>query len=140
MKPSPETDRKNVPYAMDAPGFTFLEIMVALAIIAIVLVSVYKMQSQTIAMSAEKRFYSTAPLLAAGKLAELEVLPLDEAGPQDGDFGKDFPDYRWSIDVQRVESDLFHDDSSKLLRIDMDVSFHENQFVYHLRTYRFLQP
>ncbi len=32
-------------------GFTLLEVMVALSIIAIVLVSVYKMQAQTISMN-----------------------------------------------------------------------------------------
>lgn len=140
MKASPEKARPAPAGATDGSGFTFLEIMVALSVIAIVLVSVYKMQSQTLAMSAEKRFYTTAPLLAAGKLAQLEVRPLSETGPREGDFGENFPDYRWSVDVQQVESEFLSDDASKLVRIDMDVAFHENQFVYHLRTYRFLQP
>ncbi|MFO7972965.1 MAG: prepilin-type N-terminal cleavage/methylation domain-containing protein [Desulfobacterales bacterium] len=53
-------------------GFTLLEIMVALSIIAIVLVSVYKMQAQSISMIYASKFYATAPLLAQLKIAEVE--------------------------------------------------------------------
>ncbi|MCU0593194.1 MAG: prepilin-type N-terminal cleavage/methylation domain-containing protein, partial [Desulfobacterales bacterium] len=61
------------PEAADSPGerlrrspqgFTLLEVMVALGIMAIVLVSVYRLHSQTLAMSVESRFYTQAPLLA----------------------------------------------------------------------------
>ncbi len=54
-----------------ATGFTLLEVMVAMAIMAIVLVSVYRMHAQTLAMNTANRFYTQAPMLAQGKLAQL---------------------------------------------------------------------
>ncbi|MBW2583428.1 MAG: prepilin-type N-terminal cleavage/methylation domain-containing protein, partial [Deltaproteobacteria bacterium] len=57
--------------ARRATGFTLLEVMVAMAIMAIVLVSVYRMHAQTLAMNTANRFYTQAPMLAQGKLAQL---------------------------------------------------------------------
>ena len=54
-------------------GFTLLEVMAALAIIAIVLVSVYKLHAQTISMNQAARFYVTASLLAQSKISEFET-------------------------------------------------------------------
>ena len=45
-------------------GFTLLEVSVAVLIMSIVLVSVYKLHSQSIAMNTETRFYTQAPMLA----------------------------------------------------------------------------
>ena len=84
-------------------GFTLLEIMVALSIIAIVLVSVYKMQAQTISMNYEARFYATAPLLAQLKIAELETENLEEQADDSGDFGDEFPGYRWKVVIDDIE-------------------------------------
>ena len=78
-------------------GFTLLEVMVALSIIAIVLVSVYKMHAQTVSMNNEVRFYATAPMLAQIKIAEIESENLKDIGDDSGDFGDEFPDYRWNI-------------------------------------------
>ena len=47
--------------------------MVAMAIMAIVLVSVYRMHSQTLTMNTANRFYTQAPMLAQSKLAQLET-------------------------------------------------------------------
>jgi prepilin-type N-terminal cleavage/methylation domain-containing protein len=48
----------------EAPRFTLLEVMVALCILAIVLLSVYRLHSQTISAEHRGRFYTQAPLLA----------------------------------------------------------------------------
>ena len=65
-------------------GFTLLEVMVALAVMAIVLVSVYRMHSQSLTMNTAARFYTLAPMLAQGKMAEQEVL---SSGAFTGDSG-----------------------------------------------------
>jgi len=46
---------------ISAAGFTLLETMVAVSIIAIVLVSIYKLHIQTISMNITAKFYATAP-------------------------------------------------------------------------------
>ncbi|MGD9733543.1 MAG: prepilin-type N-terminal cleavage/methylation domain-containing protein, partial [Desulfamplus sp.] len=53
-------------------GFTLLEIMVSIFIIALVLVAVFKIQSSTIRLSVAGEFYSTASHLARQKMADIE--------------------------------------------------------------------
>ena len=69
----------------------------ALCILAIVLLSVYRLHSQTISMSIESRFYTQAPLLARGALARWEEARKPEMMSDQGDFGKEFPGYQWKI-------------------------------------------
>jgi general secretion pathway protein I len=120
-------------------GFTLLEIMVALSIIAIVLVSVYKMQAQTISMNYEARFYATAPLLAQLKIAEVEMENSDEQTDESGDFGDEFPGYRWNVIINEIESEPLGYIAENLKQINVNISFNTDEFTYTLRTYRFLQ-
>ena len=120
-------------------GFTLLEIMVALSIIAIVLVSVYKMQAQTISMNYEARFYATAPLLAQLKIAEIELENPGEQTDNSGDFGDEFPGYRWNVVIDDIESELLGNIAENLKQINVNVSFNTDEFTYNLRTYRFMQ-
>ncbi|MEE8551661.1 MAG: prepilin-type N-terminal cleavage/methylation domain-containing protein [Desulfobacterales bacterium] len=118
-------------------GFTLLEIMVAVSIIAIVLVSVYKMHAQTISMNYEARFYTTAPLLAQLKMAELETKSLEDLSSDSGNFGDDFPGYGWKVGIDDVESEALGDTAKDLKKIDVTVFLNNDEFTYSLRTYRF---
>lgn len=117
-------------------GFTLLEVMVALSIIAIALVSVYKLHTQSIDMLNDIKFYTTAPLLARGKMAEIENLAADELGDDSGDFGDDFPGFDWRVTVNEVESETLDTFAENLKRIDLAVSLNDGQFRYHVRTYQ----
>ena len=64
----PETRNQEPAY-----GFTLLEVMVSVAIMSIVLVSVYRLHSQSLTMNTEARFYTQAPMLAQSKLAEQRI-------------------------------------------------------------------
>lgn len=81
-------------------GFTLLEVMVAMAIISIVLTAVYKMHGQTLMMSETARFYTLAPMLAQSKMAEFDIKPTKDQDSDSGDFGYDYPGYRWEIAVE----------------------------------------
>jgi general secretion pathway protein I len=118
-------------------GFTLLEVMVAVAIMGIVLVSVYKMHSQTLAMNTEARFYTHAPLLAQSKLAELEANSEEEITGDSGDFGENFPGYIWKITAEDINIEALGETSNDLKRIDVSVSYNNEEFVYRFRTYRF---
>jgi general secretion pathway protein I len=120
-------------------GFTLLEIMVALSIIAIVLVSVYKMQAQTISMNYEARFYATAPLLAQLKIAEVEIENPGKQTDDSGDFGDEFPGYRWNVVINDIESEPLGNIAENLKQINVNISFNTDEFTYSLRTYRFMQ-
>jgi general secretion pathway protein I len=117
-------------------GFTLLEVMVALAVMSIVLVSVYRMHSQSLAMNTAARFYTQAPMLAKSKMVEIEALS-SSAFPQDsGDFGEEFPGYTWQASIADINSEILGEVAEDLKRVDITVSLNEDQFVYNLRTYR----
>ena len=118
-------------------GFTLLEIMVSVSIIAIVLVSIYKMQAQTISMNYEARFYATAPLLAQFKMTEQETKSLEDLTSDSGNFDDDFPGYSWSMAVDDVESEALGNTAKDLKKIDVTIFLNNDEFTYSLRTYRF---
>jgi general secretion pathway protein I len=120
-------------------GFTLLEVMVAMSIMAIVLVSVYRMHSQTLTMNTANRFYTQAPLLAQGKLAQLETSSSEIIASDSGDFGEEFPGYSWNVTVEEVASEALGEVANDLKRIDLMVSFYNNEYVYNVRTYRLIQ-
>ena len=80
-------------------GFTLLEVMVAMSILAMSLVAVFYMQSQSISMAGEARFLTTASLLAQHKMAEIEAGTSIDNKSQEGDFAPDYPAYGWTIEV-----------------------------------------
>ncbi|MFZ0611536.1 MAG: prepilin-type N-terminal cleavage/methylation domain-containing protein [Desulfobacterales bacterium] len=126
-------------------GFTLIEMMVAVSIIAIVLTAVYRLHSQTLMMTISARFYTVAPLLAQNKLAEIELSTARELTQGTGDFGKDFPDYTWEVTIEDVTSDQLKNGADqlkavveKLKRIDIKVFYNQDEMTYTLRTYRFV--
>jgi general secretion pathway protein I len=118
-------------------GFTLLEVMVAISIIAIALMAVYKLYAQTLSMNQSLMFNTQAPLLAQKKMAELFVLPPAELSDNSGDFGDEFKSYTWKVLVESVTSDLLGDLAEDLKRIDLTISFSNSEQSYRLRAYRF---
>ena len=80
-------------------GFTLLEVMIAMAILAIALVAVFQMQSQSISMSGESRFRTTASLLAQSKMVELESSAALGNQNKKGDFAPDYPEYGFTLQI-----------------------------------------
>jgi general secretion pathway protein I len=120
-----------------ASGFTLLEVMVAVAVMSIVLVSVYRMHSQSLTMNTAARFYTQAPLLAQSKMAAIETFPAGGFSEDSGDFGEQFPGYSWKVSEKDVASEVLGTVAEDLKQIDVTVSYNDDQFSYSLRTYRF---
>ena len=119
-------------------GFTLLEVMVAMAIIAIALTAVLGSQSQSVSLASEAKFNTTAPLLAQSKIAEIEVAEQDDLAGGSGDFGEDFPGYTWELSVEDIAFEEPENVSDLLKRIDLKVSWGGGElYQYHLRLYRF---
>jgi Tfp pilus assembly protein PilV len=112
--------------------------MVAISIIAIVFLSVFKMHAQTISMTASTRFYAIAPILAKNRLAEFLSQSQDELSDDSGDFGNGYAGYGWKIVVEDVESENLETDTDRLKRIDVMISVNNEKNTYHLRAYRFV--
>lgn len=88
-------------------GFTLLEVMVAVAIISIALVTLIGSQSQTISIAEMSRFETMAALLGQQQLAEIVAKDFDDLANGNGDFGEDFPGFAWETEV----TELFEDDT-----------------------------
>ena len=114
-------------------GFTLLEVMVAMAILAIALVAVLNLQTQSISMANEARLATTASMLAQSKVAEIDS-EIVRAETSFGDFGEDFPNYRWEVTTT--------DTNFKYLeKIDLTVTWKEAVLTreYHITFYRYVQ-
>ena len=109
-----------------------------MAIMAIVLVSVYRLHSQTLSMATANRFYTQAPLLAQSKMAQLEAMDSDPVSGDSGDFGDKFPGYGWSISTEDVSSEILGEAAENLKRIDVTVTLNENEYGYTVRLYRMM--
>ena len=118
-------------------GFTLLEVMVAVGIIAIALVAVFNSQSQSLSLASEAKFSTTAPLLAQKKMAEMETLAPDDLFSGSGEFD-DFPGYIWKLNVEQPSFESPENVSDHLKQLDLTISWGENeQYTYSLSMYRF---
>ncbi len=125
-RPVPHTD-----------GFTLLEVMVALAILAIALTSIYRMQGQTLMMSGSARFYSLAPELAQAKIAEVERKSFTEIADGSGEFGDAYPGYGWELSIEDLPTELITSEKYHLVRIKVVITENDENS-YEIRTYRFM--
>ncbi len=120
-------------------GFTLLEVMVAMAIIAVALTAVLGSQSQSVSLASEAKFHTTASLLAQSKMAEIRLKQPEDLISGSGDFGEDFPGYVWQITLNSLNSDNTEDIAEFLVQIDLEISWGENElYQYHLREFLFI--
>jgi general secretion pathway protein I len=120
-------------------GFTLLEVMVAMAIIAIAFTAVLGSQSQSVSLASEARFSTTAALLAQAKMAELEAKRPEDLASASGDFGEDYPEYTWEVKAGNVMLDEPKHVGEHLVELDLVVSWGDGErYAYHLKRYCFL--
>ena len=94
------------PFRNRPEGFTLLEVMIAMALLAIALVAVYQSQSQSLSMAGDSRFLTTASLLAQSRMSQIDAADPREITAGNGEFGDDFPDYQWQLELVETEIDL----------------------------------
>ena len=132
--------RKTVrpPAVRASPGFTLMEVIVALSVVAIALLAIYRMHTQTLFMDARGRFDTVAAMLARQKLAEMETIDPAELIGDSGDFGSDHPGYAWRIETENISSDVLREDGPVLRKIRLTVSLNGDEALFNLTTYRHL--
>ena len=113
-------------------GFTLLEVMVAMAILAIALVAVLRSQAHTVFVAGEARLSTTASLLAQSKLAEIESNREDST---QGDFGEDFPNYSWETSIRKTEL-------KQLREVILTIKWQEQSLTreYKVSFYQYVEP
>ena len=121
-------------------GFTLLEVMISVAIIALVFTSLFRMQSSTIALASAGKFNSIAPILAKQLLVEIEqdVINWSES---EGDFGENFPGITWTceiLDSSFEELDFISEDNqNSLKKIDIEIKGSSGHRSYKITTWKF---
>jgi general secretion pathway protein I len=120
-------------------GFTLLEVMVAMAIIAIALTAVLGSQSQSVSLASEAKFYTTAALLAQSKMAEIRLKKPGDLTSDSGAFGEDFPGYLWQVTLNSVNLDNMEDITDRFAQVDLEISWGEDGlYKYRLRELLFI--
>lgn len=85
-------------------GFTLLEAIVSVAIMSIGLVAVIEAYGAAMRLSLQDEYFSTATMLASGKMEEVLKETYITPGSDDGDFGEEFEAFTWTVDI--ADSDI----------------------------------
>jgi type II secretory pathway pseudopilin PulG len=103
-----------------APGFTLVEVLATIAFTSILLPTV--MRGITVCLSAADfaKHQAQAASLAHGKLSELAAAGGLQRAVLSGDFGADWPEYRWDAAVTDWDSTF------GLLQLEVTVSWRQS--------------
>ena len=80
-------------------GFTLLEVMVALLIIATSFVVLLHTRNQSVTAADYAKRTTVATLLASERMSEIEQEDFPDTGEDGSNFGDDYPEYRWETTV-----------------------------------------
>ncbi len=121
-------------------GFTLLEVMVAVSIISIVLISLFKMQYESIELATTTNFEFNAIILSKQLLADIEQ-DLINMSEMNGNFGPDYPGIEWSYKISKESTEEFNFDENNnqhnLTRIEIELQDQSGQKSYKTTTWRF---
>ncbi len=123
--------------AAGVAGFTLLEVMIAVSLIAIALVTLIGAQSQSVAIATSSKFDAMAALLAQRRLAEISLQEYAAVSDAEGDFGDEYPQFHWKAQVTELsEKDTgFKGTAGMLKAVDLTVSIEgDTNLSYALRT------
>jgi general secretion pathway protein I len=89
-------------------GFSLIEVMVAVLILAIALTGLVHGITTALASSKESELQTVAALFAQGKIEELRATGILEDGSEDGDCGAMLTLYRWRETVSSTDISGLH--------------------------------
>jgi general secretion pathway protein I len=116
-------------------GFTLLEVMIAVALIAIALTTLLGSQSQSVSFANSAKFETMAALLAQSKMSEI-ALQQEAVASDSGDFGDEYPGYVWEVEVSDISIEGVDNISDYLKQVDLTVTW--GVFSYNVRLYHYV--
>jgi general secretion pathway protein I len=105
-------------------GFTLIEVLATMMLMAIVLPVIMRGISMATRAASSAKRRTEAAALAEAKLGELISTGQWQNGSLSGDFGADWPGYRWQAQVQQFTQQ----DSDQQLLQELDVHVTWNAF------------
>lgn len=115
-------------------GFTLIEVMVAILIMGIALVALTEGVTSALTSSKASEQQSAAAMLAAGQIETLRATGDYPNGETEGDFGDEFPQYRWTQTIADAGVTGLHE-------VDLVVQESQNgKALYDLKTLLFELP
>ena len=117
-------------------GFTLLEVMIAVALIAIALTTLLGSQAQSVSFANSAKFETMAALLAQSKMSEVAIQNKDALSSGSGDFGDDYPGYAWEVEVSDISIEGVENISDYLKQVDLTVTW--GVFSYKLRLFQYV--
>lgn len=120
--------------SLSQAGFSLIEVILAVLILGVALVGLTEGVTSALTSSKTSETQTTAAMLAAGQIETLRAAGSYMDGETEGDFGDEFPQYRWTQTIADADiSGLY----------DVDVVIADNQTgktLYDLRTLLFELP
>lgn len=121
---------------MSHKGFTLLEVMIAVAVIAIALTTLLGSLSQSVSFANSAKFETMAALLAQSKMSEITVESKAAPASDSGNFGDDYPGYAWEVAVSDVFIEGIDNISDYLKQLDLTVTW--GVYSYKMRLYHYV--
>ena len=126
-------NRRRVKYQLQthAPGFTLLEVLVAVAIVAIALVTFMGLHLRSLDATIRAQDLSTAVLLAQGKMATMGEFP--NTGEEQGRFeGPELARFQWATAVTEHTLDAVDGGQVVTVRhLEVTVSWADGQQLHY---------
>ena len=114
-----------------APGFTLLEVLIAVAIVAIALVTFMGLHLRSLDATIRAQDLTTAVLLAQGKMATMGEFP--DTGEEQGKFaGPELERFQWATAVTEHTLDALDGGQTVTVRrLEVTVSWVDGQQTHH---------
>ncbi|MCD5390668.1 type II secretion system minor pseudopilin GspI [candidate division NPL-UPA2 bacterium] len=116
-------------------GFTLLEVMIALAIIAGALVVILHSHILGVNLANRVKGTSLASLLAQKRMEEIKMEGFPEEGEEEGDF-EEHPGFRWRSVVSNAE--VFEEEVEELRKVTVIISWFDGRDELELEVVSYL--
>ena len=84
-------------------GYVLLEAIGAIAVLSVGIVGVQEGMRQAVLTRAQARDYTQARFMLEELVSQLQVRPQLATGKNSGDYGENYPRFRWSYNVTRID-------------------------------------
>ena len=86
-------------------GFTLLEVMVALSIIAAAFVTLLGTHAMSLSLAQKHKEQMLIAMMARQKMEEIPTVPFDSLEEDSGDFGPAYAEYQWELSPTDTDTD-----------------------------------